>query len=505
VLASTLVLTFYSWGPSLDARFGPIDDHLIANFLGPDHAMSLDELPGQVMRAEVGRWGESLRYRPSYWVLESFQCWLFGDSPRAWYGARLAGYALTVAVAWLLLLRAAGPVVGSAFALLVATRPFWAAVWACLGVGESFVAVGMALAAAGALGCGDRRRWVRAAGWLLVLAGVVMAVGSKENVPFLTLLPLWLLWRARRRHLAGCLEYTVTAVCLLFTVWVSAAIVVALARHGRDVYQRPATAGALAPAVAGGLLQKWYAIPPVLASVAFWTFTMGGRRRYLRMLAARWLTLSALLGGCLLVQFIFYRGGWDFHSRYAFPGELIAWLLWLLPWILLWRHRRALGPFPKPLAVAAHVVAVCGIGFVAWHAGLAYNRHAAEANAVRTRNWSEVIGRLAAAARADGSQVISLYGAGISQYESYHSARDFLRFEGVANPIVLRLPPEFGRLTGRDEQGAALANEIRGWAAGQDGFAPPALLEGTRPCLEAAFTVDAVPESRCRFIGRLLK
>ena len=81
---------YISFHYALKIKFGPIDDHEVFKFLGPKQQIRWLEIPNILWtKTEVGKWGTSPRYRPSYYTVRVFETKFFGANPTLWYALRL--------------------------------------------------------------------------------------------------------------------------------------------------------------------------------------------------------------------------------------------------------------------------------------------------------------------------------------------------------------------------------------------------------------------------------
>ncbi|MBI5084041.1 MAG: hypothetical protein HZB13_05515 [Acidobacteria bacterium] len=507
ILASSLFISFTVWAPSLEADWGPIDDHVIHTLLGPDHRMSLAEVPAVAWGAEVSHPGASLRYRPAYWFITALECVFFGDSVRAWYLSRVVGFALMLAGAWFLLARFAGFLLGSGFALLLSVHPYWGSIWACLGPGEPFAALGCIL---GGLGF-----WVvyissgsaasgsaRAFGWWMILAGGLVAIGSKENLPFLALPPAWLAWREWRTGRLSRLAATCSTILLAYAAFISLAVVVALARHGADVYSRPVGISTRLQVVWRGLsgeplLLICLCLAALAAGVLQWAAASWSRFLPWRRAARLCLAWEAILVVLYATQLVFYNGPWERNFRYAFPGETLLSFAWFIPAALLWR---AWPVVPGRWAASRRILAAAGCAamlFAVHRTGYSSLTEAAERNRAKTTAWAGVLRNLAFRTRSSPDAVLVIYSRSLNDFEAIDASRQYLRYLGVPNPVVLQLDPGFSNGELMPAQAGELLQTLKSYASGKGGYASPSLLETAQECLIISF--GPPPPGRCRF------
>src|SRR5262249_4395159 len=129
---------------NLHARWAIIDDHEIAELIGPTGEMTFSQLGDHLAtHTEVGNptW-EWPRYRPVYFSLRLTECLLWGNTPELWYLARNAMFAVSLALFWTVLWRWLGFLAGSLVLLVLLTHDFWGDIWCRLGPGETYAVVG---------------------------------------------------------------------------------------------------------------------------------------------------------------------------------------------------------------------------------------------------------------------------------------------------------------------------------------------------------------------------
>jgi hypothetical protein len=104
-VAGAAIMAYGLAGDMLSAGWGPIDDHEIVRFLGPDRVLRLAEIPGLWLDLEPAHPGAFARYRPSYYTVRVLEAFLWGDAPATWYTARIAMLGATLALFWRILSR----------------------------------------------------------------------------------------------------------------------------------------------------------------------------------------------------------------------------------------------------------------------------------------------------------------------------------------------------------------------------------------------------------------
>ena len=407
IAALSVGLSYYLWGPNLDAQWSLIDDHEIIQ-LG--QKVSFFNIPQFWLGTEVGAFGHSVRYRPSYYFLRILECYLWGLSPHSWYLARLVMFAVAFGIFVWLLSRWAGLFLSAAFALLTLTAPYWASIWASLGPAETYACFGTAL-----FGLGFYRRWRALRGanravsridpldWFVLAAGAIIAVGSKENFVLLAIPTAWLAVAAWRRGALSFAGVIASSAVVVMAGAVSLAIALALSSSGRDVYMNTVAPADRLPAVLRALGKT--SLLWVFAAVsAAWLALLPWRRKgsqkaglWHACLRDMWwweAVLLALYAG----QLYYYNSTWPADSRYAFPGQLAAAFALLVPVVTLARYPQLL-PAPGPKnATRIRFTTGLVLLLVTWFRGFDSSVQKTRQNAIVTRSVTTCLDRVSAAA-----------------------------------------------------------------------------------------------------------
>jgi hypothetical protein len=241
-----LVLADRLFGSLRHAELRLIDDHEIVRFLGVDHSLALAEIPDVLAGTEVGAWGHGTRLRPVYFLFRLLETTWWGDDMALWYTARLVAVAIVGATVAFLLLRALttpetklgrfAALAAAAFGFGVATvlLPAWGDIASRLGPSEIYVALGLVPFTIGAIDVW--REPSRRHGWILLLVGYLVIVGSKEDGILLALPLALLLWLKFRDAGRPFLLWTVTAISAIATAYIVLGIGLGLAGAGGDTY-----------------------------------------------------------------------------------------------------------------------------------------------------------------------------------------------------------------------------------------------------------------------------
>ena len=450
IVTGSIVATALLVGENIRAKWWVQDDHEIMLYLGTDQTTSLSELPHLLMGTEVGRPGGFTRYRPTYFTLRICETIIWGDSPRLWYGARLVMFAVSFALFWRVLARWIGIAPAGMVVLYCLTYRFWGDIWCRLGPAETYCVLGTAMFVVGVAAIVRYARsesqpsWRRTIGyWILLTAGAMLAMGSKENF-LLMLLPTWavvvLLLRTKRMSkIAGSFSALVTA----YGVFIGICVVMAVSRSGVDVYSRSVSSGYRLSLAGHAFAQvfaniSWWDLAPVavLAGAAiFW-------RAHIRAFIAPFIR-TAVIVVCLLLfyvsQFVFYNGQWPTGGmRYDFPGALVCPLYWVAVAALfmdMLRIARVRSNVVRFLQVAAVLV----LAALVFNKGFAPIRKRCKLNVALTRGFTGLLDRAVDRLRKDPDRPVVVISYSIRDGEASVSIQRFLRAKGARNPLYLKL------------------------------------------------------------------
>jgi len=249
-ITTSLVYAFYLLAGNFRATFGPIDDHEPLSWLdGQDHLPLANFAHVLLDRTEVGDFGDTVRFRPSYYVLRVGQAVLFGNNPTLWYAFAFLIFTATVALlgflAWVWISLGIGqtrrplerflalvvPVTG---VIMFGSLRAWTGIVARLGPSEllAMLGVAMILVASTYLVMQLSSWW-----WPVLLLGTLLSVGAKENFLPIALVPVGVgLFRfSRRRSLASV---ALTVVSAIIPVLVVLGVSSSSGLNGTDVYGR---------------------------------------------------------------------------------------------------------------------------------------------------------------------------------------------------------------------------------------------------------------------------
>ena len=233
---------YISFHYALKIKFGPIDDHEVFKFLGPKQQIKWLDIPNLLWtKTEVGKWGTSPRYRPSYYTIRVFETKIFGANPALWYALRLVlvsvvSFLLTFVAIHLANLRKKSliAVCGVISILSVLSLNAWTEIILRLGPAEFYLGVGYALFLYFLI---INIQKPRPATFVALAFSLVVVAGSKENGISL-LLPFLLLtaYLVQRNALSKLLASVSSLFAIVYSALVFLGPLSSIDTTGADIY-----------------------------------------------------------------------------------------------------------------------------------------------------------------------------------------------------------------------------------------------------------------------------
>ena len=425
--------------------FGMVDDHEYAYLMGDRGELTLGQIISIYPQLEPGQFGNTYRYRPTYYAMRMLEVWAFRDSAPLYLLLRVL-FAMAFCAGVYRIARTWFPrwyALTTSIAILA--LPVWSQIWYDLGAAEVYGITALPWIVFFAV------RWMilpldRPIRYAYLYGGALLSVvviGTKENFIFLpAMYGVCALWAWVRRDRGGMIA---AAVCLLATLVSSAVIVAAvfplMAKRGMDQIGKPTGAG----------IKMGYAMQYCASGIGVVLLTTG-----VSSLAAMvWMRLSLLsehmhdrknllLGAALglgimlplvsVSQYAIYSGELPSHVRYNFPyilGSAFLGMLFIpgLAVSLLDRHG----------ARSWLVLAIMSISLVACMMRSPWQSYTqgVDNRLATARGQAENIVCAARLAKQNPSSVIIIVLSEYGLYESAVAAERYLRARGVQNKIHL--------------------------------------------------------------------
>ena len=330
---ASIALSLIYFGPALFAEFGIIDDHEIITFLHEKKQKGwIEGFIYNLKNTEVFKYGESARFRPSYYFLRIFESFIFQDNAFIWYFFRLIGYAFSTFIIFHISTQVFGLSLGAPFSFTVCSYPYWADIFARLGPGEYYAVVGCSLLALGIFNIYKSKNISKShfINWSLITLGSIMAMGSKEYF-VVTIIPVFLISYVFIKRNGGLSTQAIGAITLtlFYAIFVTSALAIYFSSHSLDIYAQsisPSSRGKylidLFKKTPGSLLLIEIIILLIIASVQI-------ARKKVSFKPSTWGVVSILAVFFILCQ-IFFNNGVHITVRYAYPWVLFTMLFHLL-------------------------------------------------------------------------------------------------------------------------------------------------------------------------------
>ena len=429
IIFSTLLLK-----NNLDAKWSIIDDHEIAYYLGSDNKIFLNELPVLISGSEAGGFGNTLRFRPIYSILRITESALWQNNPQFWYLTRQSILIVFLFSLSYIFANFMGTIPAIIFSLFVMTGAYWSDIWTRLGPSETYVVLGISLYALGLFKILEQRS-KSVFTWLVLLFGGLIAIGSKENMVILALPSLFLLVSRIANHkLDWKLIFPILHV--LFAIFVSISIYLAINKVGHDVYANEITAGGKLALLLPGIkktVKDLKIIEIIIGAILLLVskIIIFNKNTLKETLSHNRNAILLLIFFCItyLTQYIFYSGAWPTNMRYDLPGILAKQLFWITSFYIFSSFKT------KKLSLNIIFFGLILISTI--NAGYYQLIKVSKNNASATSSFTESISNISDIAITHPNYPIVLKSENLWDYEPIFSIERFVRFMGATNPIYL--------------------------------------------------------------------
>ncbi len=233
-----LGVSFYIFGPNLDANWWIVDDHEIMSYSYPKPLGFSNIIPTLLTKTEINPDSIYTRYRPLYYLFRLIETRLWGEvGPSGWYLLRLSVFFMFICILYLFFSNFNGRLMGFLLALMVTTFTFWSDVLSRLGPAEFYGIIGFSIFLIGILLLLRKNESVLS--WLMMALGVVTLVGSKENLgifilPFGLILILYLIQKPKQK----LFPIVTFLISVAWCIWVYSNILFRIKlNNGLDFYE----------------------------------------------------------------------------------------------------------------------------------------------------------------------------------------------------------------------------------------------------------------------------
>jgi hypothetical protein len=496
VLSFSMVFLYY--GPSLQAKWGVIDDHEVMVFLGNDGKMDLTEWWGYYSQTEAAKPGVSLRYRPMYQALRLLEIALWDNNPGLWYATRISIFTFFLAVIWFVAQKFIGFVPAGVSTFYIFSYKYWADIFSRLGPSEVYAVLGFGIF----LICFENivRTTSKASksDWIGLCFGSILAMGSKENM-ILLLAPLAVLGG----YLFFKKTFTKTAaislvLSLAFGLFIVGASFVATQKTGTDIYRQSVATTDRVHLLVTSLKSNQVKQMIKISAFAVLLLIAGllVKEKKVSKYSAVFLLVVTVLILIYTFQVVFYNGAWPTEGRYDFPGMLYFPVL--LAAIIVY-VRMLLKDFkvPEGIIVGLQWSIMFGICSSIIMKGFVPIQVAVGRNVEITNNHTNGIEKIAAVVNNNPTEPILFESANVWDFEPIYSLSIFLRTYGVKNPFYLQISGYDSLATTSGSLEADLAKQlVKISLEGNDSFTPINEFSERTDCY--ALVLSGIDTSTCK-------
>jgi len=506
----SIFLGYFLWAENLEAKFGFLDDHQVATWLGPGKSITYYQAKQIFRSSEALQPGTQQRYRPVYFLLRVAETYLWRDNAALWYSSRITMFVLSSLILAFLAIRFFGPLIGILLACLTWTATYWSTIWSLLGPAESYACLGVAFYLLGVVyGLSDSVS-ARTRTWAIYLMsfGSLLAAGSKENFAALALPTMMVIGVLIARGTAAFGPIVASVASIAFNLFVLIAVAKGTASAGKDIYEQNVNSSRVAKLIFLVNGQDSYLIIFLALAAVCILIYINARRSdsqdWRTVLRARLLTPVSILLALLILyasQLVFYNGAWDPNSRYAFPGELLYWGSWLVLFYLLDRELQIHSPAHAYSLRKLFSLVLAGLIF--WY-GFENNRAFAAANKLRTTRIQASVDRAGKALSGNPNSYLVLYSATLNDYESIFALKVYLNNKGLENRVMLQLASPYAYQAWPKDLAAAILPHMEQSSKGQLGGFIPLNLDSPPGLCHRLILSGSPPKDACESLGFVL-
>lgn len=330
VAALIFFMVFSAFGSLRQAQWGPIDDHEIMLFLGDDLRVGVADFFPILSKTEVGDFGTSLRFRPSYYILRISEAMLLGPNPGLWYLSRLLIFCFGLFAFWKSFKLLYGTAVSILIVVSIYSQTYNIDLFTRLGPAESYGFLAFAMFCWSFIVTATNVYWnskTRLISIITLSLSSLVLFGIKENFLIILLPLVGLLLFSLRKSSNKKIQFSLIFL-IAIGLLTSLGIGFAMFKSGNDVYNNSVSLQSRLKTVME-LINSWDRTVVILSSVlltilGFITcfFSLIPKVYKFTLVAQLLLIWSGII--LYISQFVFYGGAWPTNMRYDFPGLLAA-------------------------------------------------------------------------------------------------------------------------------------------------------------------------------------
>lgn len=458
---------FFLVGNNANSKLGMIDDHEIPKYLGNDRKIKLEEIPSIIYNTEVGKWGSSVRYRPSYYITRTIETMLWRDNARLWYLTRFVLLILSLWIGWTLLSAIFPATLAYIAIFYLMSLNFWPDILTRLGPAEIYAVPSTLIFLYG----------IKSNRPLLATLGYLISVGTKEN--FLILFPILLGWNFYLYLNKKLTSKTIlsTIVMVSYTTLIVGAIFVATGKSGIDVYgahisysERIRVFLTMLPT----LITNYYlTIPLLIAAIETFNIVvvwiLYGKNKMLGQQSSLYILFIVTALMVIVSQYIFYNNQIPSNWRYDYPVMLMYPLIhfFTIKILLINLKRYQNSELPTYLLYLSIFLV---LGNEVYKTGFGHIQKAAELNSIVTNKFYNEVMLLKMSNLIKSETKIVINSEQYIDFEAISSISRYVNYYTSHGPIMLHYKPQEGELGDLATILQQRLVDVEGGKNGNDGF-----------------------------------
>lgn len=300
---------------NLFAEWWLIDDHELFSFLGSihNHYGIWDYFNLLIEKTEVGRFGETSRYRPSYYFLRLMELYFFGLNATLFYLVRYIIAILFSLILFSFLRKFLGSIVSISLVLVVWSYPFWADVFSRMGPAEIYGSLGLALLMLSYVISSSKK--ILSA--FLRLIGLLILIGAKENFVAFVAISFVEIWKLIRNREKQILLYLFEFLPILYAFFIFFSLFGFYVNYSEDIYGNSTNVSDRL-GLFRILLKDSLFIILLLSVVLISIFAIFSKKFFIKN--RKYIFIVFICFVTYLLNFLFYNSKWPTGMRYDFPG-----------------------------------------------------------------------------------------------------------------------------------------------------------------------------------------
>jgi hypothetical protein len=418
------------------AKFWFVDDHDILRVLmqSKNDGLTAWQL---LMQTELGQWGVSTRFRPSYHLLRLTETLLFQDFSGLWYLSHLIWLQQFFSLTLFLLIRFLKWPLAVLFTLWIFSQVVWSDVFSRLGTGEAYSVLGLLFIAYGLFFTFRDDRKVNWIAYLITSLGLLVFAGSKEIFALWILMFVLITFLIFLRSLNRWQLLSLFAL-FCYTIWILGAIYLGTKQSQMDVLGNTVQISSRLQMISGILsLRSFHVVSFCLLIMILPGISLIFRGSSWNSVKAELTKVPVLITIFLfcafVTNFLFYSGKWPTGMRYDYPAIFFApvtIVIALLRYMHLLQSKR-LKTFLVFIAFA--------LAFQEVIEGFHYQLVQSKFNLYRTQATVEMMQNLVQFSQAKPqARIIFESTEVLTDYEYIFSLQTFLKFYQVKLPLFIR-------------------------------------------------------------------